>query len=220
MPPLKHLLLLFCLTLLPALHYAQGDGWTLKSEKDGVKVYFKKTSDVYEVKLVTSIETSLSSIVKLFSDVSSYPKWGYKVASSKLVKKVSDKEMYYHSKLDFPWPMDDRDVVMHSKWEQDSKTQAIYATSAAAPKEVKEEEGYVRITVSNTKWTLIPNDSGWVYIEYYIYSQPGGSIPDWLVNLAIDVGPRETIKNMKTMLKQTTYKNAKLAYVKEKEKTK
>jgi hypothetical protein len=206
----------FSLLMLFSVGTAFGqDDWELKSDKDGVKVYYKKTATVHEVKLVTSIQSSLSGIIQLFNEVDNYPRWGYKVTSSKLVKKVSDQEMYYHSKFDFPWPMDDRDVVMHTKLFQDSKTKAIYSTSVASPKTVGEEKGFVRITNSTTKWTLIPGTNGWVYVEYYVSSSPGGNIPDWLVNMAIDVGPRETIKNMKTILKQPTYKNAKLAYIKE-----
>ena len=191
------------------------DGWTLKNDKDGIKVYYKKTTDVHEVKLVTSIQTSLSGIIQLFSEVDNYPQWGYKVVESKLLKKVSDHEMYYHTKLDFPWPVDDRDVVMHTKLEQDPKTKAVYSHSTSVATYIPAVKDYVRIVTSTTKWTLIPGPGGWVYVEYYLYSNPGGNIPEWLVNMAIDVGPRETIKNLKTMLKYPKYKNAKLAFIKE-----
>lgn len=212
----RSITLFFCIffSIFSTSVSAQKD-WELKSDKDGIKVYYKKTTSVHEVKLVTSIQSSLSGIIQLFSEVDNYPRWGYKVNSAKLLKKVSDHEMYYHSKFDFPWPMDDRDAVMHTKLEQDAKTKTIYSISTAVPKFVPEEKNYLRMTNSNTKWTIIPGSNGWLYVEYYIYSSPGGTIPDWLVNMAIDVGPRETIKNMKTILKQPTYKNAKLAYIKE-----
>jgi hypothetical protein len=212
----RSITLFFCIffSILSTTISAQKD-WELKSDKDGIKVYYKKNTSVHEVKLVTSIQSSLSGIIQLFSEVENYPRWGYKVTSSKLLKKVSDHEMYYHSKFDFPWPMDDRDAVMHTKLEQDAKTKTIYSISTAAPKFIPDEKNYLRMTNSNTKWTIMPGSNGWLYVEYYIYSSPGGNIPDWLVNMAIDVGPRETIKNMKTILKQPTYKNAKLAYIKE-----
>jgi hypothetical protein len=212
----RSITLFFCIffSILSTSISAQKD-WELKSDKDGIKVYYKKNTSVHEVKLVTSIQSSLSGIIQLFSEVENYPRWGYKVTSSKLLKKVSDHEMYYHSKFDFPWPMDDRDAVMHTKLEQDAKTKTIYSISTAAPKFIPDEKNYLRMTNSNTKWTIMPGSNGWLYVEYYIYSSPGGNIPDWLVNMAIDVGPRETIKNMKTILKQPTYKNAKLAYIKE-----
>ena len=197
------------------LHAQRSGNWTLKNNKDGVKVYFKKTADVHEIKLVTSLQTSLSGLVQLFSEVEHYPTWGYKVMESKLLKKVSDTEMYYYSKLDFPWPLSDRDLIMHTHLEQDPITKRITARSVAEPGYLPENKDVVRIKNAHTQWTLLPGTGGWPYIEYYIYSDPGGNLPDWLVNMAIDVGPRETIKAMRGLLQQDKYKKAKLAHIKD-----
>jgi hypothetical protein len=207
------LLIFLCLNTVFA--FSQSNNWILKSNKDGVKVYYKKTSDVYEIKLTTSIQVPLSGIVLLFNEVDNYPKWGYKIMSSQVIKKVSDNEVYYHSKIDFPWPMDDRDIVMHTKLEQNPSNKVITSVSNAIPDMLPTEKGFLRIRNSVTKWTLVPSADGWVYVEYYIYSNPGGSLPDWLVNSAIEVGPRETIKSIKNMVKQERYQKAKLTYIKE-----
>ena len=195
--------------------FAQKKDWTLKNEKEGVKVYYRSTGDVHEVKLATSIQTSFSSLVHLFSEVENFPKWGYKVVESRLLKRVSDTEIYYYSKLDFPWPLNDRDIIMHSVLIQDAATGIITAKSVAVPDYVPEVKDVVRMKTANTVWSLYPGEKGWRYIEYYIYSKPGGNIPDWLVNMAIDVGPRETIKSIKKILQQPAYREKRLAYIKE-----
>jgi len=202
----------FLFTLLAA---QKNDGWELKNNKDGVKVYFKKTADVHEIKLITSLHTSLSGIVQLLSEVEHYPLWGYKILESKLLKKVSDTEVYYYTKLDFPWPLNDRDIIMHTHLTQDPVTKKIITTSVAVPDYLPENKDVVRIQQANTRWTLLPGTGGWPYIEYYIYTNPGGNLPDWLINMAIDVGPRETIKAMRTLLQQEKYKKTKLAHIKE-----
>lgn len=191
------------------------DNWSLKNDKDGVKVYFKRSSDIHEIKLVTSLQTTLSGLVALLSEVERYPAWGYKVIESKLLKKVSDTEMYYYSKLDFPWPFNDRDLIMHTHLEQDPTTKRIVARSVAVPDYLPEKKDVVRIKNAHTEWTILPGSGGWPYVEYYIYSDPGGNLPDWLVNMAIDVGPRETIKGIRGFLKQEKYQKAKLAHIKE-----
>jgi hypothetical protein len=126
----KLLTLLLCFVSIYTSIQAQ-DGWIFKNEKEGVKVYYRKTSDVYELKLITSLKVPLSGMVMLLSEVDNYPKWGYKVAESRELKKVSDQETYYYSKLDFPWPLDDRDIVVRSKMEQDPLTRRVVATSIA-----------------------------------------------------------------------------------------
>jgi START domain len=197
------------------LQAQSNEGWMLKNEKNDVKVFYRKTSDIYEIKLITSIKSSLSGLVTLLSEVENYPGWGYKVAESRLISQTSDKESVYYSRLDFPWPLDDRDIIMHNHIEQDPISRKIVATSVAAPATIPENSGVVRIKTAKTKWTIVPGQGGWLYVEYYIYSDPGGSLPDWLVNMAIDVGPRETIKNIRGYVSQPKYQSAKLAYIKE-----
>jgi len=191
------------------------DSWVFKNEKEGVKVYYKVTSDIQEVKLISSIQSTMSGLIQLFSEVENYPKWGYKIIESRLLNKVSDTESYYYSKIDFPWPMNDRDIIMHSKTVQDPVTHCITAVSVAVPDYIPVNKDVIRIRTANTKWTIYPGTGGWLYTEYYIKSNPGGTIPEWLVNLAIDMGPRETIKGIRNALKQKRYQQVKLGYIKE-----
>ncbi len=187
--------------------------WEFKNKKDGVETYFRKNAEVYELKLVASIKTSLSGINLLFSEPEHYAQWGYKVSYAKLLKKVSETEIYYYTRLDFPWPMDDRDVIMHSVMEQDPVTKKTIAKSVSVPDYLPEVKGCVRMRQSTTQWTMIPGEGGWLYVEYYVNSSPGGTIPDWMVNMAIDVGPRETVKAIRKFVQQGKYQNAKLAHL-------
>ncbi|MCC7245780.1 MAG: hypothetical protein IT269_08885 [Saprospiraceae bacterium] len=210
--------LLFQLMLVSLFAFAQnpsGDGWVFKNEKDGIKVWYRKTSDIHEIKLATSLKTPLSGLVKLLSEPEHYQEWGYKVSEARLLKQVSDHETYYYSKFDFPWPLDDRDLIMHSVMEQDPITRKLTSHSVAQPDYISKNKGITRINTAQTTWTMVPGAGGWVYIEYYIYSSPGGSIPDWAVNMAIDVGPRETIKGIRKFIQQEKYQQAKLAYIKD-----
>ncbi len=201
---------------LPAFLSAQSDdSWVLKSEKDLVKVYYRKTSDIHELKLTTSIKVPLSGMVHLFDQVQKYPTWGYKVAESRLLKRVSPTEIYYYSRIDFPWPLSDRDIVVNTTLRQDPVSNTITSTSVAVSGWVPEEKGVVRMKKANTRWTLTPGTGGWLYVEYYLYSDPGGNLPDWAVNLALDVGPRETIKSIRNIVKDPEYQNTKLAHIKE-----
>lgn len=209
------LLLIVSIGLFQIPSFAQAaDGWLLKNDKDNVRVFYKKTDDVQEIKLVTSLKTTLSGLVELLSDVKNYPTWGYKVMESRLLKRVSDTEMFYYTRLDFPWPLADRDLVMHTVLRQDPATHKIICSSTAMPDYLAKVPDVVRITSARTQWTLVPGAGGWIYVEYFLHSNPGGNIPDWAVNMAIDVGPRETIKGLRNLLPQTRYQAARLEYIK------
>lgn len=211
----KTLTAVLFLTSFLFLNAQTNDGWTLRKDKDGVKVYYKQSTDIYEIKLTTSLQIPLAGLIQLFSEVENYPKWGYKVMESRLLQRVSETEMYYYSRLDFPWPMSDRDLIMHTRLTQDPKTKRVIAISEAAPDYLPVVKDVERIRTAHTQWTLAPGTGGWLYVEYYIHSDPGGSIPDWLVNMSLDVGPRETIKGIRDIIQHQRYQGAKLAYIKE-----
>jgi hypothetical protein len=202
------------LLLMPAFVFSQNnDGWIFKNEKNGIKVYYRKTSDVYELKLITSIQSSMAGLVSLLSDVESYPQWGYKITEAEFIRKHSETESIYRSRFDFPWPLDDRDIVMHNKVQQDPVSGKVTATSTATPSMSPERPDAVRIKDARTVWTIYPGSGGWLYVEYYVYSNPGGNLPDWLVNMALDVGPRETIQHIRQHVSHPRYQAARLSFI-------
>jgi len=196
-------------------HASEGDGWVLKKEKSGIKIYYRKTSDIHELKLATTLEASLSGVAQLLDEVQYFPKWGYKISETRTIKRISPTEMIYYARVDFPWPMSDRDLVLHTKLVQDPENRTVTSTSEAVSGHVPEHKGIVRMHKANTRWTVRPGAGSNVQLEYYLYSDPGGSLPDWVVNMALDMGPRETVKRMRDTLKQPRYHNVKLAHIKE-----
>lgn len=190
-------------------------GWVFKTETDGVKIYHQQTPGMMHVKLSTTLKSTLSGIATLFSEVETYPVWGYKVAESKLLRRVSPTDMYYYSKFDFPWPMDDRDIVLHSVLVQDPATRRITITNSPQPDYVAEKKGVARIRNSKTKWTITPAANGTLQVEQQISTDSGANMPDWLVKMTIDTGPRETIKGIRKTLVKQHYQTAKLAHIKD-----
>jgi START domain len=192
------------------------DGWVFKKEKDNVKVYTKKMDNGHTaVKLTSSVQAGLSGVALLFSDVDDYIKWGYKMTESKLVHRTSDTELHYYAKFDFPWPLDDRDIVMHSVLTQDAKTKMLHYENNAKPETVAEKKNVVRIKDAKTEWKFFAPKDGWMYLEQYIFSDPGGDIPAWATDFAVDSGPIETIRGIRKRLRDERYQKAKLEHIKE-----
>lgn len=190
--------------------YAQSTtpAWKFIKETNGVKVFFRDMPDqkLHEVKILTTFNTNLSTLVAAMRDVSAYPTWVYKVDASKKVKDISNLEMVYYNHVDFPWPLSDRDAVIHTKVSQNSKTKEVISVSFAEPLSVPSNKELVRIMVFNSKWTFTPKEKI-VYGEYVFRSNPGGNIPAWLVNSSLDEGPVKTILQLKRLLKNTKYQS-------------
>lgn len=204
----KNISLLLSLLFSISIAYAQKE-WIYLKEKDGVKIYKRQIDKYHEVKLVTHFNVVPAALVKFFNSVSEYSKWGYKVVHSELLKRVSDTEFYYYATYDFPWPLDDRDAIMHSKITTDADTKIVTLVSNAVPDYMPEKSGLVRVRKATVNWKLTPKTGNSTEGEYTLSTDPGGLVPDWSVELANDTGPMETVAGMKKLLSEARYKNVK-----------
>ncbi|TAK40437.1 MAG: hypothetical protein EPO28_10160 [Saprospiraceae bacterium] len=206
------------LVLLPALLFSQPqDGWQLKRDKGGVKVYMRDAagSKIKELKFTTSIHASLNTIAYVLTNVEGFDNWVYASVMSETIKKVSDTEVYYYTEMDFPWPLSNRDLVLYSKFWQDPKTLALHSVTTSAHWMKPEKENIVRIKKADLRWSFTPTGNGNIRVDYYLKSDPGGIIPAWLVNLAADQGPMQTMVKLKEELKKEEYRHKTLAFVQE-----
>ncbi|MFT6359380.1 MAG: hypothetical protein ACJAYJ_003610 [Saprospiraceae bacterium] len=203
--------------MIPTFVFTQQNDWILKRNSDDIQVYYRESPDmdIYELRMDYYVETSLSGVVKLLDDVPNYTSWVYKLAETSMIQRINATDFYYYNRMDFPWPISDRDLVGYSKLWQERDTKIVRATVSSAHWKKNNLEDLVRITTLDIQWNLYPQKDGRVKIEYFLKSDPAGSIPAWMVNMALDQGPIETIKNMQRELKKAKYQGVKLAFIEE-----
>ncbi|MEM1121376.1 MAG: hypothetical protein AAGJ18_13070 [Bacteroidota bacterium] len=117
--------------------------------------------------------------------------------------------------MDFPWPLDDRDLIVRSTMNQDPITKVVRSESFNEPDYIPVKKGLVRIPSLHLWWEFTPKESGVVEVEYFLSSDPGGLIPAWMINLALDQGPTQTIKAFREILKKPKYRDAQLDFISE-----
>lgn len=209
-------LLLCLISITTALSAQDADKWEYKGEQDHIKIYHQRTPGLLHIKLETSLKAPMAGIATMFSDVSTYTDWGYKIVEARLLRRVSDTEMYYYARYDFPWPIADRDIILHSKMEQNPTTRAITITNTPSPDYLPVTKDVQRIKNTTTKWLFIPGNGGWVYTQQQISTDSAEGVPDWLVKLTADTGPRETAKGVRRVLSSERFQKAVLAHIREK----
>ncbi len=189
--------------------------WELKKSEKGISVFSRcaESSKYNELKVVFQVKSSLSSIVALLNDVESYPKWIYHCEGSKILKKDSEKHLVRYQKIVAPWPVDNRDIAVEVNSYQDEKTKIVYQKISSVPDYTPATKGHVRIREYRAMWTLKPLKNGIVQVEYELLVNPGGSIPAWVINLAVVEGPYETSIKMKEQLLNEKYQNANYSFI-------
>jgi hypothetical protein len=209
-----HILLFFLHALSPT--FAQvATKWEFKGQKDGITLYHQRTDGLLHIKVAFSLESSLAGIATMFADLDTYTDWGYKIVEARLLRRVSDTEFYYYAKYDFPWPMSDRDIILHSKLKQDPVSKVVTIVNTPLPSYLPEKKGIERIRRSTTQWRFVPGKTGWVYTEQVISTDSAENLPEWLVTMTVDTGPRETAKGIRRVLRTERFRMAKLRYIQE-----
>jgi hypothetical protein len=209
-------LMIFSTVMLFSLFCKGQEDWKLKQNKEGIEIYTKplENSHLKGIKVKCALPVTLSQLVTVIMDVNTAAEWVYSTKSSTLLKKINPSELYYYSEVNLPWPISNRDFIAHLKVTQDPHTKVVTIDGPVISNYLPEKKDIVRVRSSYGKWVLTPLKNN-VRIEYTLETDPGGSLPAWLVNLFVAKGPHETFKNLKVQLGKAEYKNVTLAYIKD-----
>ena len=192
-------------------------GWTLKQDKDGVKIYTADYTDskVKALKVECALDATPAAVTAAVMDIKNSPKWVYSTQTAYVVKQASSSEVYYYTLIKMPWPVQNRDYVGHLVAHQDPKTRVVTIDGSCVAGFVPKKDKAVRVLNSPAKWVLTPEGTNRVKVVYTLHADPGGSIPSGLVNMFAAKAPSETFQKLKVELQKPMYKDAKLAYVKD-----
>ena len=176
--------------------------WLLRKDKEGIKIYTREVTNtnVKEVKTVLIINASISKITDAIIDVENYSNWMKNILNPKILDKVNENEYYLYYEMEAPWPTDNRDIINHTVISHNPVNNTTTISATAIPDYIKEKEDVVRITLSEGSWELKQLSENKVEITHSLLASPGGSVPEWIINMFIVNHPFDTHRNLKKML--------------------
>ena len=171
--------------------------WVYEREKKGIKVFTKKSKwgRLRDSKAQMVVPTSVDEVVKFLTDFDNYPNWFPRCKKARVVARLNDNEFIAYLLFNAPWPVADRDCVIRVKVEKDAKTNAVTITQTSEPKCVARQDECFRIEQLVSIWKMVPKDGGTEITNEYA-SNPGGNIPDWLINTQSVDNPMVTFENL------------------------
>ncbi len=221
--PRQVILLAICFLIIFSDNVIASEWKQLLEDKDeNITVCFRKTETGYlEFKGVTCIESSLNSFIALFKDVDTIPQWLDRAEKVELLKKVSECEYYVYTVSSTPFPLKNRDGIIHTVTKQDPKTLIITSRVTSVPDYIPETKDYVRINTIESFWKLIPKEDGNVEVTFRGYADPGGNIPAWISRSfgkkALTNYPYKTLKKLRQIIKREKYHKQTFRFIKEKQ---
>jgi len=189
----------------------------LKKEEQGIKIYTRinSGSSLKEVRAVDTVRSSLSAIVALLLDAKNYSSWIYACKEASTLKRISETEMMEYQLVKVPFPFENRDMIFNLSVRQDASTRAVTVKAVVQPDFISAKDGIERIRSYRHQYILTPLNSGRVLVEFEMYVDPGGNIPNSILNAFITKGPFNTALSMREQLKKKEYQSAVYSFIKE-----
>jgi hypothetical protein len=189
--------------LLCGFAFPQRD-WTLVNNENWIQIYKSDMSgsSYKRIKVECTIDGNLDKLVKILNDVNNHKTWIYNTRQSYILKRLSSNEYYYYTETALPWPMQNRDAVVHIKFQRDVANQTLNIAAEGQPDYMPEVSGKVRVPRSANSWQVSVPAPNKLHIIYIFEAEPGGHLPPWLVNTFVNKGPYESFRKLSELLKK------------------
>jgi hypothetical protein len=215
---MKRLTILVSAALLSFSQFGFADvsPWQLEAHDDDkdIKVFTREVegSELKEFKGITHIKASVNAFVALLKDDQEATNWMHNVIVFDVKERISDEEIIVYTVNEAPWPVTDRDAYIRSIMTADANG-AVTSVIKAEPDYGELDEEYVRMPSVDGAWTFTPQADGMVEVVYQVHANPGGSLPDWLVNAIVVETPMETLSNLHEKVQEVQYQNKTFSFI-------
>jgi len=205
------------LLFLTAFSCLSAAEWKLEKAQEGISIYTQevKGSGYLRFKGEVVVESDVDTLVALMYDTPNAVDWIYNCDQSMTLAQVSFESNYILQVYDFPFPVSDRQVLLHSQLSY-TPTGAILKTEHANDfcrgkttskcLEILDFE-FIKMPISKGSYSFIRLTEHQTRVIWTQHTDPGGSIPKWLVNMMVVDTPYETLLALKDQVEKKQYKN-------------
>ena len=188
--------------LLPGVLVFAQKNWSLVNNESWIRIYKSDMSNsgYKRIKVECTVDGTIDKLVRVLNDVNNYKNWIYNTKNAYLIKRINPNEYYYYTETALPWPMQNRDVVVHIKLQRDND-RSLTIVAHGEPDYMPVVNGKVRVPRSTNTWQVTVPAPDKLHIVYVFEADPGGHIPLWLVNTFVNKGPYESFKKLVQTLK-------------------
>ncbi len=177
--------------------------WRFATRENDVEVATRPVagSGIREFRGETEIAVSPDRILTLLRDADRFHTWFPNCPESKSLGRQGD-VAYQYSVMATPWPIADRDNVFRSVTRRDHESGRIEIEVRATPDRHPVQPGRVRVEYAKGSWVLLPLDERRTRVTFRMHLEPGGGIPDWMINARIRSTPIEALSNLRAALEE------------------
>jgi hypothetical protein len=172
-------------------------GWKLEKSGKGISVFTRQIPEtsIKEFRAETVINVGIGTLEDELRHTEHHPEWMSGVQSIEVLNEEPEILKY---NMHLPFPFTDRYVVLTSKIVSGKGSCRVTLEYSDFPP--GEVEDRVEVEFLRGYWLFTMVDENTTSVLYQFVSDPGGSLPDWLVNSFIVKNPYHTLDNLRDRL--------------------
>ena len=188
---------------------AQGD-WELKRERKGITIYVREQEDnpLKEYRAQAEIPQPFRDALDFFTDLKRHPDWVFRCTGFTIIKTREDNQVWYHTTYDIPWPLKDRDLTVKAVIRNRPEESFCEMLTTGIHMDYPKKDGIVRMPAYREKVVLEKIDSMNTLFIAEGFTDPGGKVPPWLVNMFLVDGIYESVEKAREILREKEYQQA------------
>lgn len=190
----------------------EDEPWKLQSTGDGISLYHSevKRGGVVPVKFTMTIPGTIAEVSLVLEDIPRRREWVNNLDQSVLLERASDYDQIEYLRVDVPWPVSDRSAVIRAliTVSDDLREATITAKSVEHPVPDSLPE-LVRAHVHESTFHMTQVGDH-VEVVSYVFIDPAGSIPTWIVNFFSRRVARATLVGLRRQVARKLYAAAQI----------
>lgn len=208
------------LLLLTSWIFAAGalaeEEWKQASQSETLTIWQRDVpgGKVKELKAAGKINSSPATVFAVIRDFDHYADiMPYTTKETKVLETSADgQQVWYYTVVDAPI-VSKRDHTLKVTVEKADAQGVIHVSWVSAndfPKAPPPRDGYVRLNNTKGSWELKPADDGKsTFVTYYVFTDPGGSLPKFVINKANTEAVPKVFEALRKWSKKAPYSEAK-----------
>lgn len=203
---MKIFLSLFCQLLILGVPAYADSPWVLKKDADSIQVQ-QQNGDKAFTKGVMTVDATPEALIAVLRDAPACPRWVFGCKQGELMETVNPAERINYTVLSSPFPLEDRDIYMHSLTRYQRKTNTLSVILTGREKYAPEQQGRTRVLDLRGSWVFQQLDDGKVRVTYQIYSNPQVALGGSVVSEHMVKSVFGTLQGLRKLVKEPKYRD-------------
>lgn len=188
---------------------ASARGWKRILSKRGVVVSQRAEPkrELPSFKGVGIVEADMYLILAVLRDGKRRREWMSKSGLTRVLSRKSAFEAISYQQTLAPWPVSDREVVMHTQVYLRREPLEMIATfddvKWSKPIRGVDRDDYVLMPYLRGYWRLTPKGKGRTEVTYMVNTDPGGLLPNWVIRRVTRDIPYWTLIGLRKQVKRS-----------------